>query len=171
MVTKVYETLVDAPVQKVWEFHSDVRSMRLITPPEDHLELVSRDMSVHDGALHEFRIKKFGRHFTWRARISAVDPPHTFTDTAERSPFRYWKHVHEFIEDPMGTIIKDTVTYRPPGWLLSGMVNSLVVEEALDKFFKYRHRATHEFLEDSQKAVINEDIVGKASDHYEPHVT
>ena len=171
MVTKVYETLVDAPVQKVWEFYSSAKTLQLITPPDDHLELISKDLAVHNGALHEFRVKKFGRHFTWRARLSNVNPPYTFTDTAERSPFREWTHVHEFIEDPMGTLIKDTVTYRAPGGIFSGLVNSLLVEEAIDNYFKYRHRATHEFLEHNQMAVINEELVGNAHDHYEPHVT
>ena len=171
MVTKVYETLVDAPVDVVWDFHSNAKALQLLTPPDDHLELISKDLAVHNGALHEFRIKKFGRHLTWRARISNVNAPYSFTDTAERSPFRSWKHVHEFIEEPMGTLIKDTVTYEAPGWLLSGVINALVVEEALDKYFKYRHHAIHEFLEHNQKATFNEDLVGNAANHYEPHIT
>ncbi|MBS1708928.1 MAG: SRPBCC family protein [Armatimonadetes bacterium] len=171
MVTKVYETLVDAPVQRVWDFHSNANALRLLTPPDDHIELLSRNLEVRNGALHEFRIKKYGRHFIWRARISDVQAPYTFTDTAERSPFRHWKHVHEFVEDPQGTIIRDTVTYQAPGLLFSGIINALLVEESLDKLFHYRHKATHDFLENNQRAVINEELVGNAHDHYEPHVT
>ncbi len=171
MVTKVYETLIDAPVQQVWDFHSSANALRLLTPPEDHIELISRNLEVREGATHEYRLKKFGRRHLWRARISDVKPPYTFTDTAEHSPFAYWKHVHEFIEDPQGTLVKDTVTYKASGWLFSGLVNALVVEEAVDRLFKYRHMSTHEFIENAQRATINDDLIGRSADHYEPHVT
>ncbi|MCU0317520.1 MAG: SRPBCC family protein [Fimbriimonadaceae bacterium] len=158
MFTRVYETTVEAPVEKVWELHSRVDALKVLTPPDTQLHVVSKDLSVRDGVLHEMVFKKMGMKMTWKARISDVRAPYGFTDTAERAPFAYWQHKHEFIPSENGTIVRDTITYKPLGWFLAGLVNEVLIKEDLDKLFAYRQRTMHELLE-SEPVVINEDLI------------
>lgn len=144
---KVFSTLVRATVEEVWAFHSSAEALRVLTPKERHVELIDKDLSVREGALHRIRVRQFGLPLLWYARISEVEPPHAFTDTAERSPFPFWRHRHEFLEHPEGCLLKDTVDYVPPGGPLSGLVDALVVSKQLDELFRFRHRATKAALE------------------------
>lgn len=167
MVTKVYEMRVLASVEKVWEFHNSLEALKILTPSDQELRVVGRDVAVREGALHQLEFKQFGLKQKWNARITGVREPYEFTDTAEKSPFKYWSHRHEFIPDEDGTIIRDTVTYQAPGWILSGLVNALVVEEKVDTLFKFRHKATKQFLE-VQPASVNEELMSHSADEAAP---
>lgn len=157
MVTKVFESHIDAPVQKVWDFHNSAEALRLLTPPEQPIKLISKDNRVREGALHIIETKILGIKSVWEARITDVHEPRTFTDTALRSPFKFWKHVHEFIDEEGQTLLRDTITYEPKGGILSGMVNTLMVEDKVKELFQYRHRVTKEHVEFTP-AEINEKL-------------
>lgn len=169
MVTKVYETRILAPVQKVWDFHSSADALKILTPPGQEVTLLSKDNAVRDGAIHIIQTKKFGLKIVWKAKIHGVRPPHEFTDTAIKSPFKSWTHRHEFIDAEGDTILRDTVTYTPPGGPLRKLVNTMMIEEEIDKLFKYRHRVTKE-MNETTAAVINPELIGKEGAHYEPFI-
>lgn len=144
---KVFTSLIRATVEEVWAFHASVEALKVLTPPDRKIEVAGQDLEVKDGALHILRVKQFGIPMEWRARISAVSPPHGFTDTAEKSPFAYWRHRHDFLEHPEGCLLRDTLDYVPPGGPLAGLIDAWVVSKQLDSLFKFRHRATKRALE------------------------
>lgn len=147
MTEKTFSTFVRAPVQRVWEFHRDVRALRLLSPPGSKVELLGEDHEVRDGALHVLRIRAFGLSLVWEARISDVRPPFGFVDTAERSPFAHWRHRHEFLEEDGGTRIVDRIEFRLPGGRLGSWFGRLIVAPGLGLFFRYRHAVTKRLLE------------------------
>ncbi len=142
-----YETLLRTTVDRLWEFHASAAALKVLTPPDRHVEVVGDDLQVRDGALHILRVRQFGIPMEWRARISEVDPPNGFTDTAEKSPFPYWKHRHQFLPHPEGALLRDDIEYRPPGGPLSPIIDRLLVGPQLDEMFRYRHEATRKALE------------------------
>lgn len=172
MVKKVYESHIAAPVQKVWDFHRSADALKLLTPPGQHVRVLSTRNEVVDGALHILEIKPFGPFKTvWKARISNVQPPHSFTDTAEQSPFKSWHHVHEFIDDEGETILRDTITYEPPGWILRNLVNTLFVSDRIDEMFRYRHKTTKDLVE-SEPVHVNEELFSHHDlDESSQHIT
>lgn len=144
MFRKVYESVLPATVDELWEFHQWPRALEFLTPPGRKLERAS-EMPLHNGALHVLRFRLFGvLPMEWRARISEVNPPYGFVDTAEKSPFAYWRHHHEFAEHADGALLRDTIDYFPPFGNLS---NSLIVSKQLDDLFAFRHRRTREGIE------------------------
>jgi ligand-binding SRPBCC domain-containing protein len=148
MITRIYECRIAAPVQKVWDFHSSVAALRVLTPPGRQIEPVGDDLDVREGALHVLKFRQFGLTMEWRARISEVDPPRQFVDTAEKSPFPMWRHRHEFIaEGPAETLIRDTIQYEPPGGPLAWLVDRLFIARDLERLFAFRHDATRRTLE------------------------
>lgn len=151
MYTKVFELRVDASPEKVWEFHSSAQALSKLTPPNKRVKLLSRDLSVFDGAIHEMRIMLFGFiPSTWRARIDQVTPPYGFTDQAEKSPFAFWRHRHDFIPDGDGTIIRDIVVYEMPFGKLGKAVHKLLLSKDIERLFAFRHQATKKALESGQ---------------------
>lgn len=142
MVERVWESRLDAPVERVWEFHRSAEALNVLTPPNRTLRTVSDDLEVREGAVHILRFRQFGIWMEWRARIHDVRPPYEFKDTAERSPFAAWTHHHEFIPDGDGTILRDTVRYRAPGGPFAPLIDRLFVAPDLDRLFRFRHEAT-----------------------------
>lgn len=143
MIHRTWELRVEAPIERVWEFHSSAEAVEILSPPERRVRLAGPDSAVEDGALHVLKGRVFGLFpFTWKARISDVAPPTGFTDTAERSPFKSWSHRHEFVPDGSGTIIRDSVHYELPGGPLGRIADWLFVRRDLDRLWSFRHAAT-----------------------------
>lgn len=151
MPKKVYETLVDASVESVWEFHSTAEALNVLTPPSRKLRLVSHDLAVTEGAEHRFQVKVGPLWLTWVALLSEVNRPRFFCDTAVKSPFRKWSHRHEFLPHAKGTLIRDTVEYSLPMGRLGDWIAGGFVSRDIDALFAYRHRATRAHFGDSPK--------------------
>ncbi|MCW5942147.1 MAG: SRPBCC family protein [Fimbriimonadaceae bacterium] len=148
MTTKTWQTLIDAPVERVWEFHRSADALRRLSPPGTRVELMSQDGAVRVGAVHRLRIRRFGLSVRWDARIERADPPSGFVDVALRSPFAHWRHDHEFVAQPGGrTLLVDRVDYALPFGFLGRVLDRLFVGRALDGMFSHRHAATRRELE------------------------
>lgn len=157
MPTKIYQTIVKAPVQAVWDFHNRPDAFKLLTPPDENVKVITKDMTLRLGAIHEFETKQFGLKIKWKAKLVEVTPPFRFVDVALRSPFKSWKHTHEFEDFEGETIIRDVIEYEAPGGVLKNLVDHLMVEDKIEHLLKHRHKVFHQFLE-SSKAVINEEL-------------
>lgn len=138
MYTKVFELRVPAPVGRVWEFYRSGSSLEKLSPPGSHVRMATPDAKVEEGALHEIRMRKFGLPIKWLARISQVTPPYGFTDQAEKSPFAFWRHRHDFIPDGEGTLIREILVYEMPFGKLGKAVHKLRVEKDIEALFAYR---------------------------------
>ncbi|MBX3119855.1 MAG: SRPBCC family protein [Fimbriimonadaceae bacterium] len=149
MITKTYEINIRCTVQELWEFHSNAKVLQLLTPPSKRIEAISQEMAVEQGAIQEMKFSIFGIPSRWVAEIVEVDAPHRFVDVAKKSPFAYWRHTHEFlpsVEEGL-SILRDTLTYKPPPGPLGIVANWLYIARDLDAMFAYRHRVTKERLE------------------------
>ncbi len=144
---RVFETRIAAPVEKVWAFHESVEALKALTPPDRNVTVMSEDTAVREGALHVLRVVMFGVPIVWKARITDVQPPFGFTDTAEKSPFAAWRHRHDFLPDGDGTLLRDTVEYRAPFGPLGALAHRLFIDRDIERMFAYRHRVTKEALE------------------------
>jgi ligand-binding SRPBCC domain-containing protein len=131
----------------MWAFHSSVEALKVLTPPGQHVTIVGETVEVKNGAVHELKVKKFGLTLQWVADISEVEPPHRFVDTARKSPFKFWRHTHEFLPGQGCTILRDTVDYKMPFGILGKLVNSVLIEADVRKMFAFRHRVTRDVLE------------------------
>jgi len=142
MPSKVIELIVSANPEAVWTFHSSAEALNVLTPPDRKMRMISTDLTVREGAIHEFKVKVGPFWTTWIAELSEVHPPIGFRDTARKSPFKKWSHHHQFLEHPSGTLIRDTVSYELPFGILGRLVNWLFVSRDIDRLFAFRHQAT-----------------------------
>lgn len=143
----IFESPLSCSVEELWAFHADVSALTLLTPPGTKVSIVGSDTRVENGALHELRIKKAGVTLSWRARISDVQPPFGFVDTAEKSPFRAWRHHHQFIAVESGSLLRDTVDYELPFGFLGQILDRLIVRRDVQSMFAHRHLVTRQSLD------------------------
>ncbi|NUL82718.1 MAG: SRPBCC family protein [Armatimonadetes bacterium] len=141
-----YECEVNAPIEEVWEFFSDVSSLPLLTPPSISIEFEDDPPKIKTGALIRMLVTRMGVSIRWHARISEVEAPYRFVDIADRSPFPFWEHRHEFVplEDDR-TLIVDTIRFRPIGGVLAPLTGPIIGKD-LDRMFAYRSATVQERL-------------------------
>jgi ligand-binding SRPBCC domain-containing protein len=140
-----FESKFECDVDELRKFHASTDALRVLTPPEKKVQMISEDLSVSEGSIQKLKAWQWGIPTTWEVRIHDVSDS-GFTDTAIRSPFKYWSHRHDFIKTEGGCILKDTVTYGMPFSLLGQFVDQLIIRKDLESLFNFRHEATQKAL-------------------------
>lgn len=134
------EQLIDVPLDAAAEFFESPENLETITPPFLNFEILTpRPIAMRDGARIEYRVKLFGVPMLWRSRIEGYEKGRAFTDVAERSPYAYWIHRHEFsAEGARRTRVRDRVDYAPAFGPLGRVAHALFVRRMLERIFAYR---------------------------------
>jgi ligand-binding SRPBCC domain-containing protein len=92
-----------------------------------------------------------GEEVTWRAwhfgvplrmtsRITEMESPDYFVDEQVKGPFRRFRHVHEFRQDPAGTTMVDRIEFAAPFGPLGRLIEKLVLARYIRKLIESRNR-------------------------------
>lgn len=132
---------------EVFEFFADAGNLERITPPELNFQIITaQPIDIKKGALIDYRLKLRGLPITWKTEITEWNPPHEFVDSALKSPYKQWIHLHTFEENENGaTIMKDRVRYRLPFEPLGNLAHWYVKKE-LEYIFDYRYKVIEEIF-------------------------
>ncbi len=150
---------VNAPLNKVAQFHRRSQSMADITPPPVKVQIHHAPAELADGDEMDFTLRLGPLPIRWAAQIKNVNPT-GFTDRQLRGPFRHWAHRHTFepVDDNTTTVVDEIeFSLKPhPCWGLVGLGMAI----SLPFLFFYRGWKTrqllaHTLLNDTPK--INHD--------------
>ncbi|MCO1338855.1 cyclase [Kocuria polaris] len=129
--------------------------------PAAELFDLSRSIDAHTDSMADSREQAIagtttgliglGEEVTWRAwhfgipirmtsRITAFQEPDFFVDEQVRGPFRRFRHLHEFIEGPDGTVMVDRIEFEAPFGPLGRVAEKLVLARYLEKLIAKRNR-------------------------------
>ncbi|KTG30725.1 SRPBCC family protein [Haloferax profundi] len=152
-------TRVAAPLERVWEFHSDISGLEALTPAWMNLEIVavrgpdgdSNPDELVAGTEIEMSMRPFGvgPRQRWVSRILGREKDEStawFRDDMAGGPFERWVHTHRFVADGDETIIDDRVAYELPFGPL-GELAGVFGDIGFEPMFRERHRRTKEALE------------------------
>ncbi|WP_436928049.1 SRPBCC family protein [Halosimplex amylolyticum] len=151
------ETVVDAPFEEVWAFHSHHSGLEALTPDWMHLRVESAvgpdgepdPETLETGSKIVSTIVPFGvaprqRWISYVAAREEGDGTAMFRDEMMRGPFPKWVHTHTFEAVDGGTRVHDRVEYELP--VVRGLLGPLGWI-GFEPMFRYRHRKTRELLE------------------------
>jgi ligand-binding SRPBCC domain-containing protein len=149
MVSFRYSSLIDAPLEQVWEFHERPDILQLLTPPWQPVEVLRREGGLGIGAISEFRLWLGFIPINWLARHTECQPYQYFIDTQVQGPMQSWVHRHQFSSEGEKTRLTDSIEYEilkgtPLEYWLGLWVNS-----RLEEMFRYRHQVTQKFTQSS----------------------
>jgi len=136
-----FETRIEfaEPPAKVFDFFCEAENLDFLTPPWLRFRFITPlPIRMRRGAEIEYRLRLYGVPVYWKTLITRWDPPRSFQDTQSRGPFRLWMHTHSFEERDGGTLMRDSVLYAVPGWILEPMVHRLFVRRSIERIFDYR---------------------------------
>ena len=139
--------IIERPRTEVFKFFADAGNLEKITPPELNFHIITaQPIDIKKGALIEYRLKLRGIPIHWKTEIAEWNPPHSFVDTALKSPYKQWIHLHSFEEGERGeTIMKDLVRYRLPLEPFGDIAHFFVKKE-LKYIFDYRRKVVEEIF-------------------------
>ena len=145
--------IVERPIAEIFEFFANAGNLEKITPPELNFKIISpQTIDIKKGALIDYQLKLRGIPITWKTEITQWNPPFDFVDTALKSPYKQWIHLHTFEEGANSneTIMKDIVRYRLPLEPL-GDIAHFYVKKELKYIFDYRYKVIEEIFKLSEQ--------------------
>jgi ligand-binding SRPBCC domain-containing protein len=136
------EQFVARPRSEVFAFFADAANLERLTPSSLRFEIKTPPpIEMRPGTLIDYRIRLFGIGLRWRTLIEAFEPEARFVDVQLKGPYRLWRHTHEFIDAPGGTVVRDRVEYEMPLGLLGELARVVFVERQLGAIFDFRRES------------------------------
>ncbi|WP_299779283.1 SRPBCC family protein [uncultured Formosa sp.] len=143
------QQLFNQPIETLWEFISNPKNLKTITPDYMGFDIVSEDLpnAMYEGMIINYRVSPvLGIKTTWVTEITHVKDKHYFVDEQRVGPYKIWHHQHFLETTSEGTLMKDIVTYQPPFGFLGNIANSIMIENKLKEIFEYRNTVLNDIF-------------------------
>ena len=132
---------VNAEIDRVWDFYTDMAHLQVITPPEMQLRVVR---TTHQKLVEGSEVWLAGKLVVkseWHSRITLLKP-YEYVDEMLSGRFKIWKHAHVFRKvDEKTTEVIDEIDFELRYGLLGRMLEGYAYRQ-LEKIFSHRKAAT-----------------------------
>ncbi|QFZ53643.1 SRPBCC family protein [Oceanihabitans sp. IOP_32] len=127
-------------VDKAWEFLSDPRNLKTITPDYMSFKILSgAEKPMYAGQIIQYIVTPIlGIKTTWVTEITHVKDKRYFVDEQRFGPYALWHHKHFINEINGGVEMEDIIDYKVPFGLLGQWVHPILVKPKLEEIFNYR---------------------------------
>jgi ligand-binding SRPBCC domain-containing protein len=135
---------VDADIDKVWEFYTDIDHLKVVSPPRMQIRVVK---STHQKIVQGSEVWLSGIllvRSNWHSRITSLSP-YEYVDEMLTGRFKVWKHTHGFSRAGGKTEVVDEIDFELHYGLLGRLFEGYVHSQ-LEKIFAYRKQATAKAL-------------------------
>lgn len=151
MRTLERESVINAPIEKVFDFFSKAENLNIITPPQLKFDIITTlPITIKEGTIIDYKIKISGLSFKWRTKIAEWEPHHRFVDIQMKGPYKMWVHEHTFTAKGSSTIMKDKVNYISKGWFLEPLIQRFFVRKKVEDIFDYRQNKLSAIFKDDK---------------------
>ena len=143
---KIYtlHTKQDLPItlQEAWDFLSDPKNLKVITPDYMGFKTLSGDdRPMFAGQIIQYIVTPVaGIPTKWVTEITHVVDKKYFVDEQRFGPYALWHHKHFIREIPGGVEMEDIVDYKVPMGILGQIVHPFLVKPKLKEIFEYREK-------------------------------
>ena len=149
---------MNSPVEKVWEFYTDIKHLEIITPKRLNLRVVSatsQKLTQGSEIWIEGRVAMMFRK-RWHSIITSSCPnQYEYVDEMLSGPFKKWRHLHRFSDtnnnnnvnsQKQKTKVIDEIDFELPYGIIGRLFDRYTYRR-LQKVFYHRKIATIEALE------------------------
>lgn len=127
-------------VEEAWEFLSNPKNLKDITPPDMGFEVTSElPPKMYAGMIITYKVRPMlGIPVSWVTEITHVNEPYYFVDEQRFGPYSFWHHSHFIKPVDGGVEMEDIVYYKLPFGFLGKLVEPFLVKPRLEQIFNYR---------------------------------
>lgn len=128
--------------EKAWEFLSDPKNLKVITPDYMGFHILSgADRPMFAGQIIQYIVTPvLGIKTKWVTEITHVDQGNYFVDEQRFGPYALWHHKHFIKEIDGGVLMEDIIDYKVPFGIIGRMVHPFLVQPKLNEIFDYRRK-------------------------------
>lgn len=129
-------------IDEAWEFLSDPKNLKIITPDYMGFKTLSGDdRPMFAGQIIQYIVTPvLGIPTKWVTEITHVVDKKYFVDEQRFGPYDLWHHKHFLKEIPGGVEMEDIIDYKVPFGILGQLVHPIIVKPKLDEIFEYRRQ-------------------------------
>lgn len=143
------EQQLNCDIETAWLFFSEPMNLSNITPKNMDFTVLTNhnNAPIFEGMIIDYTVAPLlNIPLKWRTRISQVELYKSFTDFQEKGPYKYWNHLHEFIPNEKGVLMKDTVDYELPMGVIGNLMHSFVIKKKLIHIFNFRYNVLEQLF-------------------------
>ena len=128
--------------EKAWEFLSNPRNLKTITPEYMSFDIISgADKPMFPGQIIQYIVTPIaGIKTKWVTEITHVKEGEYFVDEQRFGPYALWHHKHFINEIDGGVEMEDIIDYKVPMGILGQFVHPFLVKPKLEEIFEYRQK-------------------------------
>jgi ligand-binding SRPBCC domain-containing protein len=131
--------VLDVKPSDLFAWHTRPGAFERLTPPWQHIRVLSHYGGIADGARVTIVIKRGPMTIRWEALHRGFVDGVQFQDVQVSGPFKRWIHTHRFEPGSDGrTTLVDHVDYALPFGLTA--VAGVLARRLMDRLFAFRHR-------------------------------
>jgi len=135
-----YESVVDAPAERVFAWHEQAGAFERLSPPWADVRIVQREGGIRDGARVVLEVRKGPVHVTGELRHRGFVAGREFQDEQVRGPFASYVHTHRFLPtESGGCLVQDEVAWDAPNQPGIDLFSTPVIEREMGRLFPFRH--------------------------------
>ncbi len=135
------EHFLPYPVDRVFNFFKKPENLNQVTPPHLGFKILTPSpIPMAKGTVIDYTIRLYGVPMKWQTVITDYSPPHFFTDTQVKGPYKTWIHTHRFFPQDGGTLMVDEVRYEVPLGFFGDIIRGMFVKHEVEKIFDYRRK-------------------------------
>ena len=135
-------------LDKAWEFLSNPKNLKVITPDYMSFDIVSNiDRPLYTGQIIQYIVTPLlGIKTKWVSEITHIEDKKYFVDEQMYGPYSLWHHKHFIKEIDGGVIMEDIIDYKVPLGFLGRLAHSFLVKPKLEEIFNYRQEKLEELF-------------------------
>ena len=121
------EIKLNTDLETAWEFFSDPKNLKTITPPELNMLITSElPKQMYEGMIITYKVHPILKiPLPWVTEITKIKSNKMFIDEQRYGPYKMWHHEHFFEEFENGVKATDIVSYILPFGPIGIMVQKL----------------------------------------------
>ncbi|MGJ8744973.1 SRPBCC family protein [Polaribacter sp.] len=129
-------------VKKAWEFLSNPKNLKTITPDYMSFDILSgAEKPMFAGQIIQYIVTPIlGIKTKWVTEITHVKENEYFVDEQRFGPYALWHHKHFIKEIKGGVEMEDIIDYKVPMGILGQIAQPILVKPKLEEIFAYRQK-------------------------------
>ena len=134
---------MNSPIDKVWEFYTDIKHLEIVTPKEVKLKIINATSEkITEGSQIWLEANLIIVKTRWHSLIRSLKP-YQYLDEMVKGPFKRWTHLHllHSINDQKQTEVLDEINVEIPYGRIGKLFEGYAYTR-LQKLFDHRKAAT-----------------------------